>query len=234
MHIQKLMVINRSCHGNTVTASYLDITTSIMPRPKKSARLAAPLKAFKIPVVSWRPNRQEFKDFQRKWRVTYTVPDKIKVHGKQWYRVAAYDSKDVLMGVVLLPPKYYPLWRRLVYGALFQEKMYEAWSKRTQRLKTGNMNAVEKEMLRLKHNAGVRLVQYLLCRRMVLEELMKLRFGNDNNEPVIQTLVEFGIRESRDWMFESFEYAKKQGASYLGLDPTNPKNKKDFGAFQGS
>ena len=63
---------------------------------------------------------------------------------------------------------------------------------------------------------------------------MELRFDNSNNGLVIQTLIEFGIRESHDWLFEEFEDAKKQGASYLGLDPTALKNKKEFSASQGA
>jgi hypothetical protein len=105
--------------------------------------------------------------------------------------------------------------------------MYEAWNKK-KRLHGKDLNVVEKEMLRLKKNAGVLLAQYLLCRRLVLEELRELRFDNDN--VVIQSLVEFGIRESRNWLFENFEHAKKEGARYLSLDPTAATNTKEFGA----
>lgn len=91
--------------------------------------------------------------------------------------------------------------------------MFEAWIRRTKRLKKRELNAIEEEEIRLRNNAGVRLVQYLLCRRLVLEELMKLRFEND--EPVVHSLIEFGIRDSRDWLFETYENAKIQGAKYL-------------------
>jgi hypothetical protein len=165
--------------------------------------------------------------------VTYTVPERIKIHGKEWCSITAYDVKEEGLGQFFLPQQYYPLWRRLIYGALFQEKLYEAWITRTKKLRhEESLNLVDKEMINLKNNAGVKLVQYLLIRRLVLEELMELRFDNNRDGPVIQTLIEFGIRESRDWLFESFEEAKKQEASYLGLDPTAPNNKKEFGASQ--
>ena len=93
-------------------------------------------------------------------------------------------------------------------------------------MKHKKLNAVEEEEINLKNVAGVKLVQYLLCRRMVLEELMDLRF---DSEPVVHSLIEFGIRESRDWLFETFEHAKKQGPKYLYLDPTLPNNKREFG-----
>jgi hypothetical protein len=102
---------------------------------------------------------------------------------------------------------------------------------RTDELRGRRLNAVEEEMVNLRNMAGVRLVQYLLYRRVVLEELLELQFKNNN--PIIHSLIEFGIRESRDWMFETFENVKKTGATYLGLDPTDPKNQKEFGAFQG-
>jgi hypothetical protein len=96
-------------------------------------------------------------------------------------------------------------------------------------LKNRKLNVVDEEMIRLKNNAGVQFVQYLLCQHLVLEELLKLWFGDRNDEPLIQTLVEFAIRESCDWLFTTFEQAKMEGASYLWLDPTLPRNKKAFG-----
>ena len=197
--------------------------------PSTKVRLAAPLKEFKIPIVSWLPNSKEFRKFKRESTIYYSVPQPIKVKGRKLLRIEACDVEDSLLGEFILPEKYYTLWRRLVYGALFQEKMYEAWIERTKRLRQKSLNAAEEEEINLKKNAGVRLVQYLLCRRLVLEELMQLRFDS-KREPVVHSLIEFGIRDSRDWLFETFENAKKQGGSYLYLDPTNTKNKKEFGA----
>jgi len=194
----------------------------------KSGLLASPLKEFKVPIVSWCPNEHQFKEFQEKSRITYTMPERIQINGKEWYWVTAYHVGNVLLGEFILPRAYHTLWRRLIYGALFQEKLYSAWISRTRRLKGRRLNAVEEEEIRLRNMTGVRMVQYLLYRRMVLEELMKLRF--ENHEPLVHSLIEFSIRESRDWMFESFENAKKEGAPYLRLDPTLGKNKKEFGA----
>ena len=93
-----------------------------MPLPPKHLRLAAPLKEFKIPIVSWRPNSLELKEFQKNSRVAYTVPEEIKIKGEEWLCVAAYNVKDLLLGEFILPKKYYTLWRRLIYGELFQER----------------------------------------------------------------------------------------------------------------
>jgi hypothetical protein len=194
---------------------------------QKLAHLASPLNKYLVPVVSWRPNALQFAEFQKERRIFYNVPDLISIQGKDWFRFTAYNIDDVALGYFLLPPKYYLLWRRLVYGGLFQEKMFEAWIKRTDKLSGRSLNPVEEEMISLRNMAGVRLVQYLLYRRLVLEEVMNLKFEND--DPVIHSLIEFGIRESRDWMFESFEDVEKKGASYLRLDPTDPKNEKAFG-----
>jgi hypothetical protein len=195
----------------------------------KSGYLAAPLKDFKIPIVSWRPNTSEFREFQFSSRLTYTAPEKVKIKGKEWYRVAAHDFNNEHLGGFFLPLKYYELWRRLVYGALFQEKMFEAWIGRTKRLnKKKTLSPIDNEEIRIKNTAGVRLVQFLFYRRLVLEELMKLTF--ETPDPVVHSLIEFGIRESRDWMSETFENAKIQGGKYLRLDPTASKNKKVFRA----
>jgi len=181
-----------------------------------------------VPVVSWRPSLREFREFQETSRVTYIAPEVVKIQGQDWHCIKAYDVRDDQLGNFLLPMKYYPLWRRLVYGALFQEKMYEAWIRKTKGFAGKMLSAVGQELFNLRNMTGVRLVQYLLYRRLVLEELMKLRF--ENHEPVVHSLIEFGIRESRDWLFETFENAKKQGAIYLHLDPTDTRNKKEFGA----
>jgi hypothetical protein len=103
------------------------MSTSIMARTPKLVCLVPPLKDFKIPVISWHPSRHEFKEFQQKWCMTYTVPEEITINGKRWYRLGAYGVNDQLVGSFLVPFKYYPLWQRLVYGALLQEKMYAAW-----------------------------------------------------------------------------------------------------------
>lgn len=193
-----------------------------------SGHLTTPLKEFKIPIVSWRPDSSKFQEFQANARVTYAVPQEVKIKGNKWYHVDAYGVNNKPLGGVILPLNYYPLWRRLVYGALLQEKMYEAWISRTNRLKNKKkLTAIEGEEMNLRNMAGVRLVQYLLCRRLVLKELMGLRFDNPN--PVVHSLIEFGIRESRDWLFETYEHAKVEGPKYLRLDPTSKKNKKVFG-----
>jgi hypothetical protein len=176
--------------------------------PRKSARLPAPLKKFIVPIVTWCPTSQEFQFFQKERRNTYAASEKFSLRGREWFRIMAHNFQGDELGWVLLPPKYYQLWRRLVYGGLFQEKMFEAWIGRTDKLSGRSLNPVEEEMIRLRNMTGVRLVQYLIYRCVVLEELMKLRF--ENNDPVIHSLIEFGIRESRDWMFESFEDVKKK------------------------
>jgi len=45
--------------------------------------------------------------------------------------------------------KYYPLWRRLVYCTLLQEKMYGAWVGRISLLKKKKLDAIEE--IRLKN-----------------------------------------------------------------------------------
>ena len=212
-----------NCHSHDFTL----ISTVTMP--KSSMYLAAPLKDFRIPIVSWLPNTSEFREFQFTSRLTYAAPVKVKIYGSEWYSVHAYDVNNEHAGGFFLPLKYYELWRRLVYGALFQEKMYEAWIGRTKRLrKKKRLSPIEAEEIRLKKTAGVRFVQYLFYRRLVLVELKNLTLVDP--QPVVHSLIEFGIRESRDWMSQTFEDAKKEGKLYFRLDPTAPVNKKAFGA----
>ncbi|KAF8235449.1 hypothetical protein L208DRAFT_1257083 [Tricholoma matsutake] len=198
--------------------------------PPKTARLAclpALLTTFSIPSVSWKPDPNMMQQFQQDWSVTYTIPEEITVQGRTWYSISAYGPKQDYLGTILLPPKYYPIWRRLVYSTLYQEQMYNSWTINTKRLRNKSLNKVEEQMIHLRNNASVRFAQYLVCRRLVLEEFLKIQFDN-NLEPVIQSLIEFGIRNSRDWLFDTFDDAKEAGAGYLRLDPTNSKNLKEF------
>jgi len=55
--------------------------------PQRKAGRVAPLKKFSVPVVSWRPNSRQFKQFQENCRITYTVPEPIKIQGKDWHCV---------------------------------------------------------------------------------------------------------------------------------------------------
>jgi hypothetical protein len=81
--------------------------------------------------------------------------------------------------VILLPLKYYSLWQRLVYGGLYYKKLFEAWNKMIW-LGWSDLNNIEKEMIRLKHNVGIQFVQYLLCQHLVLDELRELWFNDLN------------------------------------------------------
>ncbi|KAF8230870.1 hypothetical protein L208DRAFT_1378363 [Tricholoma matsutake] len=65
------------------------------------------------------------------------------------------------------------------------------------------------------------------CVTYTTPEEITIQFDN-NLEPVIQSLIEFGIRDSRDWLFDTFNDTKEAGAGYLRLDPTNSKNIKEF------
>jgi hypothetical protein len=80
------------------------------------------------------------------------------IHGREWYCITAFNNAQEELGRVLLPPKYLPLWRRLVYGAVLHEKLYEAWITRTNQLQNRSLNSVEEEMIYLRNNAGIRLV----------------------------------------------------------------------------
>src|SRR5882762_6992505 len=111
--MSNLMV--NTCHSHGCI-TYLRIIKLIMPK-RKSACLAAPLNGFMVPVVSWRPSLREFREFQETSRVTYIAPEVVKIQGQDWHCIKAYDVRDDQLGNFLLPMKYYPLWRRLVYGA---------------------------------------------------------------------------------------------------------------------
>jgi hypothetical protein len=56
------------------------------------------LKTFNIPIISWCQSHQAFKEFQEKKHITYTIPDVVKLHGKDWHKIAGYGVNNELVG----------------------------------------------------------------------------------------------------------------------------------------
>ena len=65
-------------------------------------KLTAPLNGFEVPVVSRCPTAaqslRQFREFQEKSRITYIAREMVKIHGRDWYCIAAYDANDSQLG----------------------------------------------------------------------------------------------------------------------------------------
>jgi hypothetical protein len=78
-----------------------------------------------------------------------------------------------------------------------------------------------------RNNTGALLVQYLLTRRLVLEEVLNQPLGCPGEDPILHRMIEFGIKHYRDIFFVNFKAAKKTDGKYFKVDPRHEANK-DF------
>lgn len=182
--------------------------------------LKKPLKKFLIPTVDWKLTKENWVTASATCLVHYQPPQPVKVNGEDRLKIIAYQEDEGILGAFFLPPSYELLWRRLVYGAFYWEKMFGYWEEMTQRMGKGKKRtARQRAVIISRNNVGVILVQYLLSRRLVLEEIMKQPLGCPGEDPILECLIEFGIRHHRDWFSLNFKSAKKEAGQFLKIDP---------------
>lgn len=158
-----------------------------------------------------------------------------------WMLVKAEKNEaDSADGYVLVPLRYYGLWRRLLWGGRWYEGMWQVWEEDAKDITARDASThtpVEKWILFARRSAAIKAVWYTVFRRVVLDELMKIEIDewlddDHENNPVLWTLIEFGIRDYRSWLFDSFEDVKKtRECKYLKLDPSAPENEEEFCRF---
>jgi hypothetical protein len=206
-----------------------------MPKKRKETRkkqvvvadtLPVPLRAFSIPV-----NRAEIPldQWNRRHHIMYGSPEGSTYKHPtspgivEFYAIPAYKD-NVLLGYIPIPPRYLRPWRLLCYAIVQMSTMWKLWGDECQRQKAG---ARKNHMITIRQNAGARVTQYMVVRRMVIEELVEIGFDNPAR---VHKLDEFMIRYDRDWLFEEFEDVSREGALYLRADPLGKENKDLFGA----
>ena len=201
-----------------------------MSEAAKPTVLPHPLSRFRHPTTRWRIGAARYAEYVRR-RVTYSPLLPVVINQRPWLRIQAlyHTSTGIVPYFFHLPPSYGPLWRLLVYSAIWWEKMYSKWTAVTDGFRDKKLTRAQRQTLTLRDNTGVKLVQYVLFRRFVLEELVDLRFDGDDY-PAVMSLVEFGIRHFRDWLDVDFATARSQGEKYLAYDPTVPTNRKFLSA----
>ncbi|KIL54654.1 hypothetical protein M378DRAFT_18685 [Amanita muscaria Koide BX008] len=183
------------------------------PRSKRRGNatrktLVDPVNDFKIPSQSWKIKTKNL--LPKSEKIFYNPPEHVTYMGRPLLRIAA-NRNDEFEGFIYVPVKYEKLWRHLIYGAIYWERAFE-WVEAT---------------VTLRENAWVKYIQYMICRRKVLKELMKVRLDGIG-DTLLPIFMEFGIRHFHDWLHDSFDNAKKGSAKYMRMDPTVPANLAQF------
>jgi hypothetical protein len=217
------------------------------PRPARQKQraknatvlLAKPLEKFNYEPPLTHPTWEEWETDRASCSVTYS-PGEMMMTGNDrmtWMRVEAveHDSED-LAGYILIPWRYYGLWRRLIWGAKWYEGMWKVWEQDAKEINArdpSTYSRVDKWILVARRSAAIKTVWYTAIRRIILEELLDIDTDDWSDEdpeanPVLNMFIEFGIRDYRSWLFDSFDNVKKGEQKYLKLDPTAPENEETF------
>ena len=201
--------------------------------------LATPLEHFTFEPPLTHPTWEEWKEYRLKCSVTYKAGERITTgtDTMTWMMVNAQgNDSDRPGGYFLVPLQYYGLWRRLLWGGKWYESIWELWENDARGIRARDSNthtSIEKWILVARRAAAIKTVWYTAIRCIILDELLHIDINDwsdedTENNPVLESFIEFGIRDYRSWLFDSFDVVKKQGGKYLKLDPTASENEEAF------
>ncbi|KAM6491892.1 hypothetical protein JOM56_012530 [Amanita muscaria] len=93
---------------------------------------------------------------------------------------------------------------------MYWEKAWRWYEERLGKVDTAGSER-EVALTSLRNNAGVKLVQYMVCQRKILEELMGLQFDG-TGQFSLPTFMEFGVRHFRDWLHDNLNLPRRRDA----------------------
>ncbi|KAG2047487.1 hypothetical protein BDR06DRAFT_1030599, partial [Suillus hirtellus] len=154
-------------------------------------------------------------------RITYREPQEIEV-----IQVGTTESYKMCHVLVLEGgKKYQDLWLELSHNIVLCSKLWELWEEEgMKKLKGKKTNMVET----CRKNTGVMLVQHMLTRRLVVEQLLKLDYLTEPGKESIPLLDEWKIRMCHDWWNKSYDEAFTEGREFLSADLVTAPSKAFF------
>ncbi|KAF8058953.1 hypothetical protein FPV67DRAFT_1454801 [Lyophyllum atratum] len=212
-------------------------TKSRRTRGKKAETLellAKPLTAFRFEPPLTHPTWKEWENQSKEYGLRFRAGEEIKIGNVDWVRVEAYRRADgSVVGYLLIPPRYYPQWRHLLWGGFWHETMWEIWEEETEKIKAKRRKKTKLDdwVLLARRHAALRAVWYRSFQCRIVEELLGIDiggYGNGTRDSSLRFFNEFGIRDYRAFMFDPIEGMHPNDAFYLTLDPTSPKNVEMF------
>ncbi|KAG5652113.1 hypothetical protein H0H81_006250 [Sphagnurus paluster] len=196
-------------------------------------RLQKPLDRFNFQPPISHPTWDEWKEEKEKSGVSFLEGQEFEVEGMTWMMVEVH-REQVSLGWVMIPASYYPLWRRLMWGATWFEMVWELWEEETRKVNAKSTRSqLDEWVLVARRLAAMRAVWYARFRRVILQELLNIKSDQWSDEepegnPILSLFIEFGIRDYRSWLFDAFEDIYDAERDYLELDPTAPENLEHF------
>lgn len=202
--------------------------TSQVPEPPRRM-LPWPLNRFDIEQPPTHVTWDEYHGEKELCGWSYSVGLEVEIGDATWVQITVTVPSGI-KGYLLMPPRFYGLWRRLLWGALFFENIWGIWEDMATDVATDAFLREHEETIQHGRRASaMRLMWYMHCRRRIVYELLKTDYdawSDDMPNPYegFNAFIEFGIREYRSWMFDTFERAQEEEEHFLGLDPTAPEN----------
>lgn len=142
-------------------------------------------------------------------------------------RVEVFQTNGESLGYLPLPARYAGAWVQLCYTVVYWMSQWKAWV--AELAKPPRSEEQPPEIIQLcVNNSGARFLQYLLIRRLIVEELLHHHASRDGDDE-LQVFDEYLIRERFDWLWTDFNDIPVSKRGSLRLDPADPKNKDMFG-----
>lgn len=204
------------------------------PKEVPKSYLIDEITEFEFEAPLTHPTWQEWVNGKEEFGVMYRQGKELTIGSATWMCVECYVA-DGVEGYVLIPPRYYGLWRRLLWGAMWFETMWGIWEEEAKKIgKKAKKTRIDNWVLVTRRMAAARAVWYRCFQRRIVEDLLIIDFDqwsdeNPEDNPVLALFMEFGIRDYRDWLFDSVDEVGSDERIYLELDPTAPENVEVFG-----
>ncbi|KAG5651010.1 hypothetical protein H0H81_010246 [Sphagnurus paluster] len=196
-------------------------------------KLHAPLTAFLVRPPNTHLTRKEYLDEKERFAWKYNAGYEVELGSNTWIQLDV-TTPSGLEGHLWMPVRFHRLWRRLQWAIAFFEKMWGLWEEEASRITTAPPTTPREEAIELgRRCSAMRLMSYLRFRRLILEQLIALNidtWSEDLDDPnqALSYFIEFGVRDYRSWMFDSFETAWEEEEHFLSLDPTASENLEAF------
>ncbi|KAG1894510.1 uncharacterized protein F5891DRAFT_1195209 [Suillus fuscotomentosus] len=191
--------------------------------------LRQPLTSFAIPLVHAEIVMDDsLKNNNNK--ITYGEPQEtefIRVENRESYkmcRIPVFEGGKK-RGFVPLPLRYRDVWLELSYNIVLCTNIWELWLEEGKKKSKGKKASM---VATCRKNTGSMLVQHMLTRRLVVEQLLKLDYLTEPGKESVPLLDEWKIRMCRDWWNKSYDEAFAEGREFLSADPVTAANKAFF------
>ncbi|KAG2060954.1 hypothetical protein BDR06DRAFT_1048996 [Suillus hirtellus] len=191
--------------------------------------LRQPLTSFAIPLVHAEIVMDDsLKNNNNK--ITYKEPQKTKViwvKNRESYkmcRVPVFEGGKK-RGFVPLPLRYRDVWLELSYNIVLCTNIWELWLEEGKKKLKGKKASM---VATCRKNTGSMLVQHMLTRWLVVEQLLKLDYLMEPGKESVPLLDEWKIHMCHDWWNKGYNEAFAEGHKFLSVDPVTAANKAFF------